>query len=1160
MTHPIYIAQARYQVNADAVHGEYVQIGGEDYYKIANYDQMPPFFMSIVSDADHWLFISSTGGLSAGRKNADSALFPYYTEDKLTESAEHTGSKTLLRIERGGSAFGWEPFSTRYAGIYRLQRNLYKNVIGNCVIFEEINLDLQIAFSYAWQTSDRFGFARTATLANRGGDACRIVLLDGVQNILPYGTTALMQNTFSVLMDAYKRNELDAEAGLGMFTLSSTLTDLAEPSESLKATTVWQMGLPTPTYLLSSRQLDAFRAGAELVAETDLRGVKGAFFAHAAVEVAASADISWQIVADVNQDHAQVIALSRALRQNPQETRAQVEADIAQGRANLQAIIARADGMQLSADHLCATHHVANVLFNTMRGGIFADGYAICAADLRDFIHARNRQVLAEQADFFDSLPETLALSDLLQRAASSGSADVERLCYEYLPLTFSRRHGDPSRPWNQFSINVKKPDGSKNLDYQGNWRDIFQNWEPLALAYPACSESLIAKFLNAATADGYNPYRITRQGIEWEIPEPHNPWANIGYWGDHQIIYLQKLLEVSAQFHPGALERLLERRIFSHANVPYRIKPYHDLIADCYHTIDFDAALDEATRAQVKAFGTDGKLRLTADRRVAHVNGMEKLLILLLTKLSNFVPGGGIWMNTQRPEWNDGNNALVGKGVSMVTLCYLRRFIAFQRDVLARCSQAQFAVSQGVSSFLQAIAATLNAHAPRLERNDLDDRARRVMMDELGEAGSAYRAQCYRADGLGEPVNVSSAELLDLLTVALRVVDATIRANRRPDGLYHAYNILTFGADTAVVEHLYEMLEGQVAALSSGLLSASESLDVLRALRSSRMYRADQHSYMLYPDRDLPGFLAKNRLDAARVKDSELVAALTARGNRSVLSQDVDGAYHFCGDFRNVRDLKAALNALRADARYANLVEREAEAICQLFEEVFNHRAFTGRSGTFFGYEGLGSIYWHMVSKLLLATQETYCRAAANGENPASLQELAERYYDIRSGLSFNKPPDVYGAFPTDPYSHTPGGKGAKQPGMTGQVKEEILTRLGELGLFVNAGRITFSPTLLRQSEFLAQAQTFRYVDVAGQTRELALPAGSLAYTFCQVPIACRAASAPQITVTFRDGRTQTIDGGSLDADLSEQIFQRTGQIAHIAVACEEATFLKEM
>ena len=32
--------------------------------------------------------------------------------------------------------------------------------------------------------------------------------------------------------------------------------------------------------------------------------------------------------------------------------------------------------------------------------------------------------------------------------------------------------------------------------------------------------------------------------------------------------------------------------------------------------------------------------------------------------------------MNTQRPEWNDANNALVGYGLSMVTLAHLRRYL----------------------------------------------------------------------------------------------------------------------------------------------------------------------------------------------------------------------------------------------------------------------------------------------------------------------------------------------------------------------------------------------------------------------------------------------------------------------------------------------------
>ena len=69
----------------------YLEFEGEGYYKISHSDTLRPFFMRIVSDSNHWLFISSNGGLTGGRKDSANALFPYYADDKITESIEHTG-------------------------------------------------------------------------------------------------------------------------------------------------------------------------------------------------------------------------------------------------------------------------------------------------------------------------------------------------------------------------------------------------------------------------------------------------------------------------------------------------------------------------------------------------------------------------------------------------------------------------------------------------------------------------------------------------------------------------------------------------------------------------------------------------------------------------------------------------------------------------------------------------------------------------------------------------------------------------------------------------------------------------------------------------------------------------------------------------------------
>ena len=72
----------------------------------------------------------------------------------------------------------------------------------------------------------------------------------------------------------------------------------------------------------------------------------------------------------------------------------------------------------------------------------------------------------------------------------------------------------------------------------------------------------------------------------------------------------------------------------------------------------------------------------------------------------------------------------------------------------------------------------------------------------------------------------------------------------------------------------------------------------------------------------------------------------------------------------------------------------------------------------------------------------------------------------------------------------------------MTGQVKEEVLTRFGELGIRVNNGKVVFEPSLLRQCEFLTKDASFRYLDVNNQWQTIELAAGSLAFTWCQYPL----------------------------------------------------------
>jgi hypothetical protein len=624
-------------------------------------------------------------------------------------------------------------------------------------------------------------------------------------------------------------------------------------------------------------------------------------------------------------------------------------------------------------------------------------------------------------------------------------------------------------------------------------------------------------------------------------VVDPTNPWSHIGYWGDHQVVYLLRLLEVSVRYHPDALGRLLDRRVFAYADLPYRIRTHTAMLRDPASTIDFDPDLDRRIRGRSASLGSDGKLLPGPDGLPYRANLAEKLLICMLARLFNYIPEAGVWMNTQRPEWNDANNALVGNGVSVVTLCQLRRLVAFCERLFRATELGGFEVSAEVADALRQVAGVLGRQ-PACAGDPISDQERRRVLEALGAAGSDYRQRLYTGGFSDERAFLSVPELGSFCDVTLRHIDHSIRANRRGDGLYHAYNLMEVAEDGIAIRRLDEMLEGQVAVLGSGALGPRECADVLDALRESRLYRADQDSYLLYPDRKLPGFLEKNNLAPEAVLGSKVVASMVARGDDLIVVRDANGVVHFRADLHNRHLLEQALAERR-------LSDAEVAEIVALYESVFHHRAFTGRSGAFYKYEGLGCIYWHMVSKLLLAVQEVLASVGQDPGEAVLAERLRRQYAGIRDGLGLHKTPEVHGAMPLDPYSHTPSFAGAQQPGMTGQVKEDLIIRLGEMGVRVAEGRLIFQPQTATRAEFLSEGRTFRFIDVDGREADLRLEVGSLAFTTCQVPVVAHRAGPPRIELTPREGPSRVIAGLALDRATSGAIFERTGQVRRLDV-----------
>jgi hypothetical protein len=120
-----------------------------------------------------------------------------------------------------------------------------------------------------------------------------------------------------------------------------------------------------------------------------------------------------------------------------------------------------------------------------------------------------------------------------------------------------------------------------------------------------------------------------------------------------------------------------------------------------------------------------------------------EKLAIILLAKAGSLLPGGGLWLHTQRPEWNDANNALVGNGLSVVTLAHLRRLLAF---CWTNRRPARLQTDAATLTALQGLLRAAGAHRPAAAVDDAV--ARRRFLDSAGRPARWLARRSLRGPG----------------------------------------------------------------------------------------------------------------------------------------------------------------------------------------------------------------------------------------------------------------------------------------------------------------------------------------------------------------------------------------------------------------------------
>jgi hypothetical protein len=120
----------------------------------------------------------------------------------------------------------------------------------------------------------------------------------------------------------------------------------------------------------------------------------------------------------------------------------------------------------------------------------------------------------------------------------------------------------------------------------------------------------------------------------------------------------------------------------------------------------------------------------------------------------------------------------------------------------------------------------------------------------------------------------------------------------------------------------------------------------------------------------------------------------------------------------------------------------------------------------------------------------------------------------------------------------------------MTGQVKEDILSRIGELGVFVKEGCICFNPKLLRRQEFLDASKDFHFTNLKKNSSVIKLEKDSLCFTYCQIPVIYKIANKNGVEVVFDKESNLEFKSLNLDAQTSKKVFERTGEISQIIVS----------
>ena len=551
------------------------------HYRIAAYDRLDPFLMSLPSDTDLWMFVASGGGLTAGRVDPDGEPVPLRDRRRAPRRPpSHRAGDAGPRLRAAdGAAMRWEPFAEAGAEDRAVERNLYKNVARQPPRLrgDRPRPGPRLPLPLGGLRRVRLGAhrRRSRTAAPR---PCALDLLDGLRNVLPFGAPLALYQQASNLVDAYKKSEVDPETGLGIFSLTAGITDRAEALEVAAREHRLVLRPRGPAVHLSPRPSTAFRRGRVLPGRRVLNGARGNYLVSARLDAGAR--------------RVRALAPGRRRRPRPRAGR-RPAASPARGRRsraaarrgaaptpdeNLRRNVASADGLQLTGARRGLGPPLRRTCCSTACAAGSSRATTRCpAADFADFVRTRNREVAARHAAGSPRCPATLTVGELRaaarrDRRRRPRAARATSTCR----CTSAGATATPAAPGTASRSACATPRAARAALRGQLARHLPElGGAGVCLSRSSCP-NMVAKFVNASTVDGFNPYRITRDGVDWEVHLARRPLEQHRLLGRPPDRLPAEVARVAGTPRARRARRgCSARAIFSYAEVPYRLKPY---------------------------------------------------------------------------------------------------------------------------------------------------------------------------------------------------------------------------------------------------------------------------------------------------------------------------------------------------------------------------------------------------------------------------------------------------------------------------------------------------------------------------------------------------------------------------------------------------------